>query len=255
MEENCIKKLNRIIKVFVIAGISLAVLLLVVDKAELIDFRGEFDYSYGSKREHCESLKNSDVVLPYKYNNLLSAKEGILTETIRNIDNDRISKWAFHPDYEWVDDRFVVFYDGIKKRYGITDGKGNWIIEPKYQRIRTDHYEEYGVLVFEYSSVSDEGSEVVDGNLKSIVSGYPEIYVSNGKIIVKEYDEETYSDRYGLCNLNGDLILEPKYKDIDVRKDNLIDVTDENGEHRLLDSEGKELYVGENMSMNADDEN
>ena len=245
MEDNIIKKLNRIIKIFVIAGISLGVLLLVVDKAKLIDLRGEFDYSYGSKREHCESLKNSDVVLPYKYYNLLSAKEGVLWECIRTMDDDSIWRMAFHPKYEYLDNQFIVLCDGIKEGYGITDGKGNWIIEPKYQEIRTDYYEKYGVLVFVDSSAPYEFSAVVDRDLNYIVSGYQNIYIWNGKIIVKNYDGDTHSDQYGLCDLNGNFILEPKCHKIETRKeDDFLYVTDENDVERLFDSEGNELLDG-----------
>ena len=251
MEDNIIKKINRIIKIFVIAGISLGVLLLVVDKAKLIDLRGiEDDYS----SKHCESLKNSDIVLPYKYYNLLSAKEGAWTEFTHFSDYKEAGKRALHPGYEYVDDRYIVLYDGVREGYGITDGKGNWLIEPKYQSIRTDYYEKYGVLILRDYSLEKGGTAVVDRDLNYLVSGYQEIDIVNGKIMVKNHDWDTHSDKCGLYDLNGNLILEPKYKKIEIRNDNLLDVTDENNRHQVLDNEGNKVDVSKIADLNADEE-
>ena len=250
MEEDFIKKLNGMLKAFVITGISLGVFLIIADKAQLVDFRGiEDDYS----SKHCESLKNSDIVLPYKYYNLLSAKEGAWTEFTHFSDYKEAGKRALHPGYEYVDDRYIVLYDGVEEGYGITDGKGNWLIEPKYQSIRTDYYEKYGVLILRDYSLEKGGTAVVDRDLNYLVSGYQEIDIVNGKIMVKNHDWDTHSDKCGLYDLNGNLILEPKYKGIEIRNDGLLDVIDENDRHQVLDSEGNKVDVSKIADLNADD--
>ncbi|WP_026513555.1 WG repeat-containing protein [Butyrivibrio sp. LB2008] len=251
VEEDFIKKLNGMLKAFVITGISLGVFLIIADKAQLVDFRGiEDDYS----SKHCESLKNSDIVLPYKYYNLLSAKEGAWTEFTHFSDYKEAGKRALHPGYEYVDDRYMVLYDGVEEGYGITDGKGNWLIEPKYQSIRTDYYEKYGVLILRDYSLEKGGTAVVDRDLNYLVSGYREIDIVNEKIMVKNYDWDTHSDKCGLYDLNGNLILEPKYKKIEIRNDNLLDVTDENDSHMVLDSEGNKVDVSKIADLNADED-
>ncbi len=251
MEEDFIKKLNGMLKAFVITGISLGAFLIIADKAQLVDFRGiEDDYS----SKHCESLKNSDIVLPYKYYNLLSAKEGAWTEFTHFSDYKEAGKRALHPGYEYVDDRYIVLYDGVEEGYGITDGKGNWLIEPKYQSVRTDYYEKYGVLILRDYSLEKGGTAVVDRDLNYLVSGYQVIDIVNGKIMVKNYDWDTHSDKCGLYDLNGNLILEPKYKKIEIRNDNLLDVTAENDSHMVLDSEGNKVDVSKIADLNADEE-
>ena len=250
VEEDFIKKLNGMLKTFVITGISLGVFLIIADKAQLIDFRG-IDDDYSSK--HCESLKNSDIVLPYKYYNLLSAKEGAWTEFTHFSNYKEAGKKALHPGYEYVDDRYIVLYDGVEEGYGITDGKGNWLIEPKYESVRTDYYGKYGILILRDYSLKKGGTAVVDKDLNYLVSGYQEIDIVNGKILVKNYDWDTFSDKCGLYDLNGNLILEPKYKKIEIRNDNLLDVTDENDSHMVLDSEGNKVDVSKIADLNADD--
>ena len=50
------------------------------------------------------------------------------------------------------------------------------------------------------------------------------------------------------------LILEPKYKKIEIRNDNLLDVTDENDSHMVLDSDGNKVDVSKIADLNADEE-
>ena len=94
----------------------------------------------------------------------------------------------------------------------------------------------------------------MDRDLNYLVSGYQEIDIVNGKIMVKNHDWDTHSDKCGLYDLNGNLILEPKYKKIEIRNDNLLDVTDENDSHMVLDSEGNKVDVGKTADLNADEE-
>ena len=114
MEEDFIKKLNGMLKAFVITGISLGVFWIIADKAQLVDFRGiEDDYS----SKHCESLKNSDIVLPYKYYNLLSAKE------VYGLDDNLFYdiSWYATEQLDYYDINFVTYttagQQGTKTNY------------------------------------------------------------------------------------------------------------------------------------------
>ena len=223
--ERDIKELKNLAKKFFVIGVILAVVLFVVDKAHLIKADGS--------RWRYESLNmNDEFKLPYKHNNLLSTKEGVLTEYLLYRGQYEYNQQdVFHPKYKVVDKDAIILYDGVKKGYGITDGEGNWIIEPKYRFIDDDDYEKYGVFVLDHC-------EVVDGKGRYIINsdaGFTSIKLRNGKII---FNKGGYTNnQYGVCDLNGNIVIEPKYKDI--RDVYCGDATSEQYFFIVQDSEGK----------------
>ena len=244
MVESNIKKIKYLAKKFIISGILIAVFLFAVDMLRVAILRGhDFDED-GESGSVCESLKNTEFELPYHYYNLLSAKEGVLTELIRKIDDEEIDINTFHPYYKYLDDNHIILNDGINDKLGITDGKGHWVLAPEYYSIGSHYYEKLGILVLNHSSVIDR-----DGNY--IVSGCSDIHVHDeikGGRIVVEIRDQNRNSRYGVCDLSGNYILEPKYKKIEygnnIGDGDLMYVVDEEDRNRVFDSTGKELIEG-----------
>ena len=120
--EREIKELKKLVTKFIIVGIILAAGFIYFDKEHPEKF-DESGWRY-------ESLNmNDEFELPYKYNNLLSTKEGILSEVVLYIGKNKYDQLdVFHPRYEVVDEVAFLLYDGVKGGLGITDGKGHWII-------------------------------------------------------------------------------------------------------------------------------
>lgn len=87
--------------------------------------------------------------------------------------------------------------------------------------------------------INEEGVVILNPEWK-------QIHLSNGYYVVSKIIEEEYSEneRFGLTNLNGDLILETKYKAISVLRDGLYKVR-ENSTWSIFNDEGritKETY-------------
>ena len=239
--ERDIKGLKKLAKKFIVIGIILVAGFIYIDKAHLIKGDGS--------RWRYESLNNNDKFeLPYKYNNLLSTKEGVLTEALlymRQYEYDQLD--VFHPGYEVVDEDTIILYDGVKNGYGITDGKGHWIIEPQYK-----HYNDYSNYGFFVMRGQDNVCEVIDKKGNYIIdreAGYSDIELEYGKLIVTKMEND--QEQYGVCDLDGNIIVEPKYSEFanfnkfgDSVKWGYMYAIDQNDEYSLFDEEYNLLIDG-----------
>lgn len=125
-------------------------------------------------------------------------------------------------------------------KYGLYNVNSKVLIPAEY-----DVYPEYSN---DYYKIISKGSlGVINGaGVVVLKPEWKQIYSSNGYYIVSKIVKEDYSEteRFGLAKLNGDLILETKYKAISVLREGLYKVK-ENNSWLIFNNEGrltKETY-------------
>lgn len=277
-KEERIKK-NRIIAiVFLCAGILMASFMIIQNqitkKADnsaadgvteagtyKIDLEGNIEYKITDKSEKddpvvVESLRNADIKLPTDFYRFLSAKETAFTETIHYLRDDKLENGAYDYECEKVDEGCYILRKGEEDKCGLTDGRGNWIVEPEYGTISSTYYEEYGYLQL-YLHYSGGPSAFVDRNGNWIMEKEKyynrlHIYQKESLIVFKDFTSD--GEHYGLCDIDGNVVFEVTGEEVNVLKvgnTEYYQVLDPDGKVRLLDRNGNDVVGGENRSVNA----
>lgn len=229
--EEKIKELMKLAVFYLCLGMVWAVFLFIAEKTGWVNFRGDVsEYKgYGMTYDSFCFLNDMDFKLPYKVNNYLSAKDGVLTEVsvadVACIEDFRL-------DYENVDDNLIIFHDHIEERYFLMEKDGKVLFVSPY-RIRTYYYEDYGIFSLNgYALIDKEGNRILKEEW------YDDVDIWDGKIIVKT----TEGGHYGLCDLNGNYIVEPVCVDMEYGKDWFY-FKYPDGNYRLLDGEGNDVEI------------
>ncbi len=229
--EEKIKELMKLAVFYLCLGVVWAVFLFIAEKTGWVNFRGDVsEYKgYGMTYDSFCFLNDMDFKLPYKVNNYLSAKDGVLTEVsvadVACIEDFRL-------DYENVDDNLIIFHDHIEERYFLMEKDGKVLFVSPY-RIRTYYYEDYGIFSLNGHALIDK-----EGNRVLKEEWYDDVDIWDGKIIVKMNED----GRYGLCDLNGNYIVEPVCVDMEYGKDWFY-FKYPDGNYRLLDGEGNDVDI------------
>ncbi len=231
--EEKIKELMKLAVFYLCLGMVWAVFLFIAEKTGWVNFRGDVsEYKgYGMTYDSFCFLNDMDFKLPYKVNNYLSAKDGVLTEVsvadVACIEDFRL-------DYENVDDNLIIFHDHIEERYFLMEKDGKVLFVSPY-RIRTYYYEDYGIFSLNGHALIDK-----EGNRVLKEEWYDDVDIWDGKIIVKTNDDP--NERYGLYDLNGNCIVEPVCVDMEYGKDWFY-FKYPDGNYRLLDGEGNDVEI------------
>ncbi len=229
--EEKIKELMKLAVFYLCLGMVWAVFLFIAEKTGWVNFRGDVsEYKgYGMTYDSFCFLNDMDFKLPYKVNNYLSAKDGVLTEVsvadVACIEDFRL-------DYENVDDNLIIFHDHIEERYFLMEKDGKVLFVSPY-RIRTYYYEDYGIFSLNGHALIDK-----EGNRILKEEWYDDVDIWDGKIIVKTNED----GHYGLCDLNGNYIVEPVCVDMEYGKDWFY-FKYPDGNYRLLDGEGNDVEI------------
>ena len=229
--EEKIKELMKLAGFYLCLGIVWAVFLFIAEKTRCVDFRGDVsEYKeYGMTYDSFCFLNDMDFKLPYKVNNYLSAKDGVLTEVVVA---DVACIEDFRLDYENVDDNLIIFRDHIEERYFLMEKDGKVLFVSPY-KIRTDYYEDYGLFSLNSHALIDK-----EGNRILKEEWYDDAYIWDGKIIVKTNED----GHYGLCDLNGNYIVEPVCSDMRYGE-GWFYFEYPDGNYRLLDGEGNDVEI------------
>ena len=230
---------NKIIVIaFLIIGLAMAIFLAaqkviaekqVKEGAETarpagsykIDFEGNVEYRIDGVKYYGEEYIDSDIKLPNGYYKFLSAKETMLTKIIHFLSGDVLPDDAYYLNCKKVDDGLYILYNGEKRGYGriggygLTDGEGHWILEPEYQTIWTESYDEYGFLELvnnynSYAFVDRNGHWILEPGIF-----YKTLYIDEEESIIRYsysfFDEEHLgfiNERCGAYDLKGNKLYE-----------------------------------------------
>ena len=215
--------------------------------------KSESDAEETDRTEYVESFDDIDFKLPYKRNNnALSAKEGVLAKLVYFLSDEWISDKNYYPDYSIIEEGLIVLYDPVEKRYGITDGKGHWMVKPCFYKegLVSSSYEylkEDGLILVKKGE--DEALVDLEGNwILEPYRFYPFVHVYGSRIVFGIYSEDRDEKgnqiiMCGVSDLNGKTIIEPKYEDIDhlTMQEERICTKDFEGEYRLFDFDGNDI--------------
>ncbi|RKM55185.1 hypothetical protein D6853_10660 [Butyrivibrio sp. X503] len=233
--------------------------------------KSESDAEETDRTEYVESFDDIDFKLPYKRNNnALSAKEGVLAKLVYFLSDEWISDKSYYPDYSIIEEGLIVLFDPAEGQYGITDGKGQWIVEPSFYNWEGvlssyEYLKEEGLILIKRGE--DDALVDLEGNwILEPYTFYPFVHVYGSRIVFginsEDYDEK--GDQIimcGVCDLNGNIIIEPKYYDIDcfAMQDERICTKDFAGEYRLFDFDGNDIlnsgYKNIEIGYNKEPEN
>ncbi len=167
---------------------------------------------------------------------------------------DQNDKVIIKPQYQYAD-KFISNYARITQndKIGIIDKQNNLIIPPKYEYLkqitenqfvfgfRTKYYGEYKTGI-----IDDRNQIIIPAEYYSI-SFYNNFYFVNKQSYQTTNDNSIYevravTNKYGIFDKSGKIILEPKYSYINSLNNGYYSINiDLNGNHALFDDKFKRL--------------
>lgn len=196
MKKSLKQRIGLLIKfaiLFLCAGILIAALFVKIKNTNTIESDEKIYYA------------EEDVVLSEDYYNSLSAIELFVIYIKRNITGDYPEEYK----YSYTIDENLIVIENIESGYcGITDGKGNWVVEPDYSNINDFYYEDYGLIKLE-GLMLDEKLIDKEGNF---------ILGSDARYLIRSISPDDHTIEYeyfrkddhgiGGCDMSGNVLYE-----------------------------------------------
>ncbi len=127
-------------------------------------------------------------------------------------------------------------------RYGYINNKGEKILEPNYNELSRISYSDENKI---YLLCAENGKYgVFEGTKNIIPNEYQDIsYIDGNDFCIVQKGK-----KYGVINLQGSMMLQVKYLQIDVNGDYMY-VTDENSVQKVYDKKGNETEISPNTAI------
>ncbi len=127
-------------------------------------------------------------------------------------------------------------------RYGYINNKGEKILEPNYNELSRISYSDENKI---YLLCAENGKYGVFEGAKNII---PNEYQDISYIDGNDFCIVQKGKKYGVINLQGSMMLQVKYLQIDVNGDYMY-VTDENSVQKVYDKKGNETEISPNTAI------
>ena len=127
-------------------------------------------------------------------------------------------------------------------RYGYINNKGEKILEPNYNELSRISYSDENKI---YLLCAENGKYGVFEGAKNII---PNEYQDISYIDGNDFFFFLKGKKYGVINLQGSMMLQVKYLQIDVNGDYMY-VTDENSVQKVYDKKGNETEISPNTAI------
>ncbi len=231
-------------------------------------------------------LKNVSTDLRYEKSVLKYEEEG--KYGLISIDGAKITNPIYEEidTLQYKEGEFVIKKDN---KYGIMNMNGYIIINPEYDNIVADAYyssekgyKDDGYIVsntteqgYRYGYIDNNGEKILDTNYNDLYrinydqgiylicaeNGRYGLFNKNTNIIPNEYQAITHIEeselclvqkgkKYGIITLDGSMILQVRYNQIDINGD-YIYATDENAEVKVYDKKGNAIEVNQNITVST----
>lgn len=235
-------------------------------------------------------LKNVSTDLRYEKSVLKYEKDG--KYGLISLEGKKITNPIYEEidTLQYKEGEFVIKKDN---KYGIMNMNGYLIINPEYDNIKADAYysvetgyKKDGYIVskttnegYRYGYIDNEGNKILDTKYNDLnrINCENSTYIicaENGKyglfnksknIIPNEYQAITYIEgdnlclvqkgkKYGVITLEGSMILQVKYNQIDINGDYIYTIN-ENSESKVYDKKGNEVEINQNTTISTIKEN